>query len=105
MSTIILDYLQLGSSLTSNQNITLRTNKNGTFSGVRGDGVVVFDVTSDGVVKFTQNNKVGFSAYRNATQSITTSTFTVVQCDIEEFDANGLYNNTNATVNLSLIHI
>jgi hypothetical protein len=34
-----------------------------------------------------------FSAYRNSTQSITSSAFTKIQCNTEEFDTNSNYDN------------
>ena len=36
-----------------------------------------------------------FSAYLNGSQSVTTATFTKVQCNTEEFDTNSNYDNAN----------
>jgi hypothetical protein len=55
-------------------------------------GTTVMTITSTGVT--TQVGAPAFSAYLNGAQSITSSTFTKVQCATEEFDTNSNYDNT-----------
>lgn len=43
-------------------------------------------------------NGPAFSAYPNANLAISSGTFTLIQCNVEEFDTNSNFNNTGSTV-------
>jgi hypothetical protein len=97
--TIVVDHVLLGDSATPGQNLRLKTNKDGTFSFVREDATPIIEVDAGGRVRLPQNVKTAFSAIRSTAQTISTSTFTTVQLNVEEYDFGGFFNNTAAAVN------
>lgn len=90
--------IQLGDSATPTQNFTLRTNIDGTATLARGNvGATTQDILTigaDGTVKLPASVVPAFSAYASANQTITSSTYTKVQLNAEEFDTASVFDAT-----------
>jgi len=66
---------------------------------VYGDGSGALTVQQNGVTQGIFGNIPAFSVYPNATFTASSSTWTIVQCNTEEFDTASYFNNTGSTVN------
>jgi hypothetical protein len=97
------------SSLTNASKIVMATNGSTDtqiISGINGSGTylpmsfytnnaLAMQIGTNGQVTVAATANPAFSAYLSSNQSITSSTYTKVQCNTEEFDTNSNYNNTN----------
>ena len=74
---------------------------NGALGGTTPSTVAATTITASGTITATGGITVGataapaFSAYLASNQSVTSATWTKVQCNTEEFDTNSNYNTTN----------
>ena len=99
-----VNQIQLGDSLTPTQNFVWQTNVDGTAKLARGNvGSTTQDiltVDANGRIAMPQS-VVAFSAYRSSTQSITSTTQTILQADTKIFDTIGAFNNSASPVVLN----
>jgi len=76
-------------------NLKLKNPSGGSLSLVSADGgsdlTVTFPATTG--TAMVSGNMPAFSAYPNASQTLTNITFTKIQCNTEEFDTNSNYDN------------
>jgi hypothetical protein len=92
--TLKTNAVQLGDSATATQNLTIRTNADGTFTIARGNvGATTQDVLTidaNGVIAMPQTI-VAFSAYSTTAQLLPTSTSTKLLFPTEEVDTNNSF--------------
>jgi hypothetical protein len=98
--TLKTNAVQLGDSATATQNLTIRTNADGTFTIARGNvGATTQDVLTidaNGIIAQPQS-VVAFSVYSATLTSV--NSFTRMTLDVKEFDTRSRFNNTAAPVN------
>ena len=68
-------------------------NGSGTITGLTAGGLPDATIVQADLAANVAGNGPAFSAYLNSNQSISASTWTKVQCTIEEFDTNSNYDN------------
>lgn len=94
--TVKVNVVQLGDSATATQNLTIRTNIDGTFTLARGNAGAttqdILTIDANGRVA-TPQTVVAFSAYKSTIQSLPNTTFNKVLFQTEEFDTTSAYDN------------
>ena len=73
-------------------------NGTGTITGISAGGLPSATVTQATLATPVAGTGPAFSAYLSSNQSITTSTFTKLQANTEDFDTASCFNNTGSTV-------
>jgi len=96
MSTII--------NATTTNGVVIQPDNSGSLVLQTNSGTTALTIDTSQNVAFAKGFTVGataapaFSVYQNSSQTISSSTFTKVQLQIEEFDTNSNFNNTGSTV-------
>lgn len=91
--TVKTNIVQLGDSATATQNLTIRTNVDGTFTIARGNAGAttqdILTIDANGRIA-TPQTVIAFNAYQTVAQSIP-GTDTILNFDAEDFDTAGYF--------------
>lgn len=98
--TVKTNAVQLGDSATATQNLTIRTNVDGTFTIARGNvGATTQDILTidaSGKVSMPQHTKPAFSAYASATTGVASGSTVKVAFGAEEFDTSACFDTSTS---------